>query len=235
MAKFRSSLLTATTSTLGDREVRVVASTSAAARDGHVLVAEGARLSNYRANPIVLWQHDPEQPVGRSTSIAAREGKLVADIEFAPPGISTTSDTICGLVKSGVITTLSVGFDPLDGEPLDPKSPRGGQRFTDWELLEISFCSVPVDTGAVVIGRSFGPNGYVPNSRDEVELITAAAENGEALSAARIAHLVHEARQLGVTAAYRYRWLHMVRRQVEAADEYLYAVRQADLQRLWPK
>ena len=61
---------------------------------------------------------------------------------FRPTGISPKADEVRGLVKNGIVSGVSVGFDVLDGEPLDPKQPHGGQRFTKWELLECSFCSV---------------------------------------------------------------------------------------------
>ena len=54
---------------------------------------------------------------------------------------------------------MSISFDPLDGEPLDPRKPRGGQRFVDWELLELSAVSVPSDVGAVVTARAHDENG----------------------------------------------------------------------------
>jgi hypothetical protein len=84
--------------------------------------------------------------------------KIRARIRFAPAGISDKADEIRGLVKSRIVSTVSVGMDPIEMEPIDPAKPRGGQRMTQWELLEISFCSVPVDTGAVVTARAVPEN-----------------------------------------------------------------------------
>ena len=139
---------------IGDDEVEVVMSTGAIARDGHILVPGGADLAQYRANPVVLWQHDPGQPVGTAEGVRVDGDKIIARVRFAPLGISEVADRTRGLVKSGVIGAVSVGFEPTEGEPLDPTRPRGGQRFTGWELLECSFVSVPADTGAVVTARA---------------------------------------------------------------------------------
>lgn len=141
-------------SALGDDEVEVVMSTASLARDSHVLVPEGCQLDHYRANPIVLWQHDPEHPIANNEDVQIGAGNITARTKFAPAGISHKADEIRGLVKAGIVRTVSVGFDPIEMEPLDPKKPRGGQRITKWELLEMSFCSVPVDTGAVVTARA---------------------------------------------------------------------------------
>jgi HK97 family phage prohead protease len=141
---------------VGDDEVEVVMSTGTIARDGHILVPGGADLASYRANPIVLWQHSPEEPVGRAEGVRVEGDKIIARIRFAPLGVSHVADRIRGLVKSGIITTVSVGFEPKESEPLDPAKPRGGQRFTAWELLECSFVSVPADTGAIVTARAHG-------------------------------------------------------------------------------
>ena len=139
---------------LGEGEVEVVISTAALARDGHILEPTGCDLTNYRANPVVLWQHNPDQPVGRATELVVEGDRIRARITFAPAGISAKADEIRGLVKTGIVSGISVGFDVQDGTPLDPKKPRGGQRFTKWELLECSFCSVPVDPGAAVTTRA---------------------------------------------------------------------------------
>jgi len=140
---------------LGDDQVEVILSTGAVARDGHILVPQGCDLAGYRKNPIILYQHMPQAPVGTASAITVWPDRITAKITFAPLGVSATADEVRGLVKSGVVRSLSVGFDPKDGEPLDPKRPRDGQRFTEWELLECSFVSLPADTGAVVTARAY--------------------------------------------------------------------------------
>lgn len=155
MTKMRK-LIRAQITELGDDEVEVVMSTAALARDGHILLPQGCRLENYRANPIVLWSHDPDKPVGNVETISVDGSEIRARVRFAPSGVSQKADETRGLVKSGVIRAVSVGFDPIDGEPLDARKPRGGQRFTDWELLELSFVSVPSDVGALVTARGHG-------------------------------------------------------------------------------
>jgi HK97 family phage prohead protease len=146
---------TGSVESLGDREVGVIASTNQLARDGHVLEPSGIDLVAYKLNPIVLWSHQPEQPVGVATAVAVQGGALAARVLFADPGVSDVADEICGLVKSGVVRGVSIGFLPTECEPLDPKDPWGGQHIIAAELLEISFVSVPADTGAAVTARAF--------------------------------------------------------------------------------
>jgi HK97 family phage prohead protease len=140
---------------LGDREVGIICATDQLARDGHVLIPQGIDLAAYKSNPIVLWSHQPEQPVGACTAIAVENGALAARVQFAPAGASAISDEICALVKANVVRGVSIGFNPVEAEPLDPaQGSRGGLRITAAELLEISFVAIPADTGAKVVARS---------------------------------------------------------------------------------
>lgn len=160
--------ISANTDGLGDDEVEVIMSTAALARDGHVLIPAGARLDNYRANPIVLWSHNSDIPLGNVEDIAIEGDMIRARVRFAPLGISDEADKYRGLVKAGVVRAVSVGFDPIVGEPIDPRKPKGGQRFSEWELWELSFCSVPVDSGALVTARAHGDTDMADNPTDTV-------------------------------------------------------------------
>lgn len=168
----------ATVSQLGDDEVEVIIATGARARDGHMLDTAGLVLDHYQGNPIVLWQHDPKEPVGNADEVRVVGATVVARVKFAPVGISETADKVRGLVKAGVVRAVSVGFEPLAGEPLDPQRPRGGQRFTAWDLLEFSFVTIPADVGALVTARA-------TESADSSKEVAGMADEDRGLAALR--------------------------------------------------
>ena len=144
----------ATIATLGDREIEIRMSTAQRARDGHILEPSGCDLTNFLANPIVLFSHDVTKPVGTASDVAVEPDCIRAKVVFAPAGVSPTADEVCGLTKAGVLRGVSIGFNILDGEPIDPARPRAGLRATSWELYECTICAIPVDTGAVVTARA---------------------------------------------------------------------------------
>lgn len=142
----------AATQSLGERQVRVRCSSGDVDRSGEIVVQSGIKFAE---SVPVLWQHDPNQPVGRAKPVFVGDD-LYADVEFAPAGISLKADETCGLTKCGVIDTVSIGFDPIDTEPMDEKRPRGPQKYLSCELLELSFVSVPANPEAQVVQRQMG-------------------------------------------------------------------------------
>ena len=139
---------------VGDDQVDVRLMTGALARDGDVWVPSGVILDNYIANPIILWQHDPNTPIGTASDIHGDATGITARVTFADLGISDDADKVRRLVKGGIVRGVSCGILPLEWEPLDPKKSRGGQRVTKWDLLECSFVSLPSDVGAMVTARA---------------------------------------------------------------------------------
>ena len=135
---------------LGPRRVRVQCSSDAVDRMGEIVVQAGVRFASSLP---VLWSHDASQPIGRAYPSRDAGGNLVAEVEFAPEGISPKADEICGLVKAGVVDTVSIGFDPTSTQPMDPSRPKGAQRYTQAEWLELSFVSVPANPDAQVTAR----------------------------------------------------------------------------------
>jgi len=144
---------------VGDRQVRVICSTADVDRAGDMVVQSGIDLAAYRQNPVVLWNHDPEQPIARAIEIGVVDGRLQALVQFPPEGVSAKADEVYGLVKAGVVNATSVGFMPMDSEPMDKGQPYKGQRFLKSELMEFSFVSVPANRGATVVARRMPADG----------------------------------------------------------------------------
>jgi HK97 family phage prohead protease len=155
---------------LGERQVRVIASTADVDRMGDVVVQSGVQLANFFANPIVLYQHDPSTPIGRANAVRITPAGLEMTIDFAPAGISAKADEVCGLVKSGILIGISIGFDPLEIEPMNPAYPRGPQRYLKCDLMEVSIVSIPANPSAAVIAKRFQTRNHAPRGKGLVDL-----------------------------------------------------------------
>lgn len=134
--------------TLGDRQIRVVVSTPTPDRVKDVLEPTGIDVSSYRANPIVLADHDRTAPIG-TAEIEIKSDRVEAVITFAPAGASAKADEYCALAKAGVLNTVSPGFIEKDASPMKG----GGVHVKKWELLELSLVTVPCNAEATVIER----------------------------------------------------------------------------------
>lgn len=63
---------------LGARQVRIVISDATTDRVGDIMVPEGCDWADYRSNPIVLAQHDPDSPIG-TASLKMRHSRIEVD------------------------------------------------------------------------------------------------------------------------------------------------------------
>jgi len=132
------------------RIFRFIASTGEVDRMGDVISPKGWRLSAFKQNPVVLYAHDSSSlPVGRAISVGVEGDKLVASVRFAQTSMGRA---VAGLIASGNLNAVSVGFVPLDYEFAKTANRRGGIDFTSTELLEISVVPVPANASALLTG-----------------------------------------------------------------------------------
>lgn len=119
-------------------------------RYGDVIRADGWQLGNFRKNPVALFGHNSSFVIGKWTKVRVDGGALKGRLELLPPGTSERLDEIRAAVEAGVLRAVSVGFRPVNSEPL----PSGGYEYTKSELMECSLVSIPANPNALQIAKS---------------------------------------------------------------------------------
>jgi len=129
-----------------------MASTSDFDRAGDTIDAEAwtkGGLNNFEKNPIILFNHDYNKPIGRATGLKVTENglELKAKISKSAP------DHVAQLVKEGILGAFSVGFRVKDADYLTETD---GLKIKDAELFEVSVVSVPCNQAATFsLAKSF--------------------------------------------------------------------------------
>lgn len=147
------------------RRIALRCSSARPDRSGEIVEQSGIDLINYRRNPVVLWQHNHGSPIARATSVGVIGGYLECEVEFPPPGVSALSDQIYGLVRADIVKGVSIGFQPMESQPLDKGNPvKGPQRYIRSELWEISIVAVPANSDGCVTWK-FAQGGEMARRR----------------------------------------------------------------------
>ena len=138
-----------------------VMSDSSVDRLGDVINADGWDLKNFKQHPIALFNHDPNQVIGKWADVRVEGKKLVGKLELAAAGTSPLVDMVRALLDQGILRAVSVGFKPLEKKPLDKGADEfwGPFRFIKSELLECSLVAVPANPHALSTAKSLGIPG----------------------------------------------------------------------------
>src|SRR5262245_42009158 len=123
-----------------------MATTPAPDRMQDVVEPEGAQ---FKLPLALLWQHDAKQPIGHVTHAKITKAGIEIIAKIAK-GITAEIDRAWSLIKAGLVPGLSIGFKPIDVEPVDKKNPFGGMRFTKWDWLELSAVTIPANAEATI-------------------------------------------------------------------------------------
>ena len=111
--------------------------------------------TNFKKNPIALFNHDPNFPIGRWMDLGVRGGRLSGFLNLAPKGTSARIDEIRALRDAGILCATSVGFLPLERGPRTKNgSGIGGNLYTKQELVEASLVAVPANPNTLAVARS---------------------------------------------------------------------------------
>ena len=106
-------------------------------------------LNNFEKNPIILFNHNYDKPIGRATGLKVTDNglELKAKISKSAP------DHVAQLVKEGILGAFSVGFRVKDADYLEETD---GLKIKDAELFEVSVVSVPCNQAATFsLAKSF--------------------------------------------------------------------------------
>jgi HK97 family phage prohead protease len=125
-------------------------------RYGDVIEPAGWLLDQFQRNPIALFNHNANAPVGHWRNVRIDGDRLIGDFEPAPAGTTLIADDVRRLIDANILRATSVGFLGVKSEPIDPKRPYDGTRYTQQELLETSIVSVPANPAALQIAKSLG-------------------------------------------------------------------------------
>ena len=123
-------------------------------RMGDIIMADGWELDAFKKNPIALFGHRSDFPIGKWSNIRVENKELRGKLELAPAGTSDRIDEIRKLIDAGILKAVSVGFRPKEHTQLDSKNPFSGLRFTKHELMETSLVSVPANPNALAVAKS---------------------------------------------------------------------------------
>ena len=122
-------------------------------RLGDIVEASGWDCKTFEKNPIALFNHDKNMPIGRWSNLRVEKGSLRGRLDLANAGTSARVDEIRSLVEQGILRAVSVGFMPLKHVGMEKGH---GRRYQQQELLEASLVSVPANCNAMRIAKSIG-------------------------------------------------------------------------------
>mgnify|MGYP002876014431 FL=1 len=129
-----------------------MASTKDFDRAGDTIVPEAwskGGLKSFEKNPIILFNHDYNKPIGRATQMKVTDDGLEMKAKIS----KSAPDSVSQLVKEGILGAFSVGFRIKDADYLEETD---GLKIKDAELFEVSVVSVPCNQAATFsLAKSF--------------------------------------------------------------------------------
>lgn len=134
---------------LDKREIVGLASSPSTDRMGDIVVQEGAVMNL----PVpFLLQHDVERPLGSVVSAKQTSDGILIKATIAKPDtpgpLADRLSEAWDSIRLGLIRGLSIGFQPIESEPIGRT---GGTKFKRWSLLEVSAVTIAANADASIL------------------------------------------------------------------------------------
>lgn len=131
-----------------ERVIEGIATTPTPDRYDDIVEPEGAKFKL----PIpLLWMHDSREPVGHVFEAKVTNKAITIKARFVkvtePASLKDDLDRYWAMVKSKLVRGLSIGFSPLEWSDIKNT---WGVRYTAWELLELSCCTIAANADASI-------------------------------------------------------------------------------------
>ncbi len=129
-----------------DRTIEGYASTDAIDRVGDRIWPEAFRegLANYLRNPILLYNHDLDKPIGRILELDILPDGLYIKARIAKG--TPLADEVWTLIQQGVLNALSIC---TTSDIIGEVDAEGINNINRWDLAEISVVTVPANQDAI--------------------------------------------------------------------------------------
>lgn len=124
-----------------------VATTPTPDRMGDIVDPKGAK---YALPMPLLYQHNADMPIGTVDKLTVSKDGIDFVASIAKAEVAPFIAEARSLISAGLIRAVSIGFRPLEMEPIDAKDPWGAARFLEWEFLELSVVTIPANQDATI-------------------------------------------------------------------------------------
>ncbi|ASZ11089.1 HK97 family phage prohead protease [Chitinophaga pendula] len=132
---------------------------------GFILVNAGGDFSRFKTNPVMFYNHDIDEVIGRWGGLKYVGSQIIADEEFdeADP----TGAKVKGKVDRGYLKGCSMGVIIKGGEYRQTPSGDMVLHITEWEWLETSITGNPSNSGTL---RLYTLDGKQIMGQDNIQL-----------------------------------------------------------------
>jgi HK97 family phage major capsid protein/HK97 family phage prohead protease len=122
-----------------------IATTPSTDRMGDIVEPKGAK---FKLPMPLLFQHDKDNPIGKVIAAQATDDGIAITAQVFK-GVTARIDEAWALIKSRLGAGLSIGFKPIEMEPIKD-SKTFGLRFLKWDWLELSAVTIAANADASI-------------------------------------------------------------------------------------